>query len=68
MTNQVMAIGVMPMILREKILQSQKIPSLILFHTKMILRVSLKIQIMMTQSTWTQWITQERRSNAKHYR
>ena len=42
MTNQVMAIGVMPMILKVKILQSLKIQNLILFRTKMTLKKNLK--------------------------
>ncbi len=42
MTNLVMAIGVMPMILKVKILQSLKIQNLILFRTKMTLKKNLK--------------------------
>ena len=67
MTNQVMATGAMPMILKVKIHQNQKTQNKILFHTMMTPKVSLQIQITMTQNGWTQWITQERRSNAKRY-
>jgi hypothetical protein len=65
MTSQVM--GAMVMILKVKIRQSQKTLSKISFLTKMILRASSKIQIMMTQSGWTLWTIQERKNNAKRY-
>ena len=57
MTNQVMETDTTQTILKEKILQSLKTQNRISNHAdKMILRESLKIQIMMTQNGWTLWI------------
>ena len=57
----------MVMIQRAKILQSLKTQSEILFLTKTTLKASFRIQIMMTQSGWTQWIILERRTNVQHH-
>lgn len=67
MTNQVMAIGVMPMILKEKILQSLKTQNKILFLIEMTLKKNLKSQMLTTQSGWIQWTILERRNNVQHH-
>ncbi len=68
MTNQVMVTGEMPMILKEKILQNQKILNKILYLIETTLKKSFKSQMQTTQSGWIQWTIQEKRNKVKYVR